>query len=132
MLPGYSIRCLSERQVELGGAVKTLCAFILGFVAGSAGVDQHHMETKLMEKVARESFDPASVQFRNVTLTKRRHGYVMCGEIDAKNRYGEYVGFRKFVAEEAESPIIENPDGPKLGVMPGICDQQRHYENLAR
>ena len=41
--------------------------------------------------------DPASAQFRNVRLVQYLDGAVICGEINGKNSYGGYVGFRDFV-----------------------------------
>lgn len=42
--------------------------------------------------------DPSSAQFRNVRLTPYKDGNVICGEVNAKNSYGGYVGFKSFVA----------------------------------
>ena len=42
--------------------------------------------------------DPASAQFRNVRLRPYGSGQVVCGEVNAKNSYGGYVGFVPFVA----------------------------------
>ena len=42
--------------------------------------------------------DPGSVQFRNVRLVSHPNGKLICGEINAKNTYGGYVGFRLFAA----------------------------------
>lgn len=41
--------------------------------------------------------DPASAQFRNVRLVQYLDGVVICGEINGKNSYGGYVGFKDFV-----------------------------------
>lgn len=42
--------------------------------------------------------DPGSAQFRNVRLQPHLQGAVVCGEINAKNSYGGYVGFTRFAA----------------------------------
>lgn len=49
--------------------------------------------------VARQMIDPASTQFRNTR--KAVLGY--CGEINSKNRFGGYVGFKDFHAFEDSS-----------------------------
>ncbi len=41
--------------------------------------------------------DPGAVEFRNVRDT----GEVICGEVNAKNGFGAYVGFRPFYATGA-------------------------------
>lgn len=42
--------------------------------------------------------DPDSAKFRNVALKPFGDGKVVCGEVNAKNSYGGYVGFRGFAA----------------------------------
>lgn len=58
--------------------------------------------------------DPSSAQFRNVTVRKSEAGRVVCGEVNAKNSYGGYVGFRQFVAgvagADTESTDTEYPN----------------------
>lgn len=49
--------------------------------------------------------DPSSVQFRNVVTYSPDPGiYATCGELNAKNSFGAYTGFKKFVA------VTENTD----------------------
>jgi hypothetical protein len=47
--------------------------------------------------------DPSSAQFRNVRLVTFGSGKVICGEVNAKNSYGGYVGFKRFVASPYQS-----------------------------
>lgn len=42
--------------------------------------------------------DPVSAQFRNIRLVQYLNGAVICGQMNGKNSYGGYVGFRDFVA----------------------------------
>lgn len=54
---------------------------------------------------ARESFrsqlrDPGSAQFRNERITKAG---ALCGEVNAKNGMGGYVGFKKYISHGAGS-----------------------------
>ncbi|WP_152414793.1 hypothetical protein [Blastomonas sp. AAP53] len=83
-------------------------------------------QSKTSVKVATDAVrnataDPIAVQFRNV----RAQGAVICGEYNAKNSYGAYVGFDNFVFEPARnegflmksmarisrSGVIESPEG---------------------
>jgi hypothetical protein len=43
--------------------------------------------------------DPSSPQFRNVVLrqSKDKVSFYLCGEVNGKNSYGGYIGFRRFV-----------------------------------
>lgn len=56
--------------------------------------------------------DPASAQFRNVEL--KAGGTILCGEINAKNSFGGYVGFRPFVTT-ASATVIWNGGCPSSG-----------------
>jgi hypothetical protein len=53
--------------------------------------------------------DPDSARFRLVTVKKLDGARFVCGEINAKNSYGGYVGYQRFLS-----------DG-KLIVMDGIA-----------
>ena len=50
------------------------------------------------EAVANGMKDPFSAVFKDLRLMKFRDMYVTCGQVNAKNSYGGYVGFRDFVA----------------------------------
>lgn len=41
--------------------------------------------------------DPSSVLYRNEVIA---HDARVCGELNAKNGYGAYVGFKRFISEE--------------------------------
>lgn len=54
--------------------------------------------------------DPASAQFREVRLVSYRgDGRVVCGQVNAKNSYGGYVGFKRFIAS-SKTATIEHTD----------------------
>lgn len=42
--------------------------------------------------------DPDSAKFQNVRVVDYNDGKVVCGEVNAKNSYGGYVGYASFVA----------------------------------
>lgn len=48
--------------------------------------------------------DPSSAQFRNESL--KPSGW-LCGELNSKNAYGAYVGFKRFVAKDAASAYVD-------------------------
>lgn len=54
--------------------------------------------TKAKSIIADSLKDPNSAQFRNVRVVPYEEGAVICGEVNAKNSYGGYVGFEAFVA----------------------------------
>lgn len=48
------------------------------------------------EAVANELFDPGSAKFRN--FREKIDGFSYCGEVNGKNKFGGYVGFKRFNA----------------------------------
>lgn len=55
--------------------------------------------------------DPSSAQFRNVRIVKYGDGSVVCGEVNGKNSYGGYVGFKTFVAGTSSGEIANIRSG---------------------
>ena len=53
--------------------------------------------------------DPESAQFRNLELA----GDAVCGEVNAKNGFGGYVGFQPFYALGSDV-LIHSPTGDEL------------------
>lgn len=43
-------------------------------------------------------FDPESAQYRNLRAGRVKDSDVVCGDLNARNRMGGYVGFKPFVA----------------------------------
>lgn len=52
------------------------------------------LEARAKNALEADLFDPFSVQFRNLRAGRRG---AICGQYNAKNRMGAYVGFRDFV-----------------------------------
>lgn len=72
-------------------------ALMVGSCSFIPGTDAH------TEKAARSIlsdtlFDADSAKFRNLReVEDSKDGLVICGEVNAKNRMGAYIGFRRFV-----------------------------------
>jgi len=62
--------------------------------------------------------DPSSAQFRNVRLVAWRSWQVVCGEVNAKNSYGGYAGFTKFVGSPSATTIEQtiDPRAPSIAL----------------
>lgn len=56
--------------------------------------------------------DPDSAKFRNVRMRNYDGMHIICGELNAKNSYGGYTGYKKFAAAPDES-VIESFEGGK-------------------
>lgn len=76
------------------------------------------------EKVAYSLKDPSSAQFRSLYALSRGMGDdTVCGEVNAKNGYGGYVGFRMFYVRNDGNIQIESTDDI-LGKLPKlVCDK---------
>jgi hypothetical protein len=82
---------------------------------GCAGVDRVGPEVPLppaaqhvvAQAAANQMKDPNSAEFRNWHAFESQNGLIVCGEINAKNGFGGYVGFTHFVGHAS-------PDGRLL------------------
>jgi hypothetical protein len=72
-----------------------------------------------------ESFkDPNAAQYRGLFVSKDGSLPVLCGEVNGKNSYGAYVGFRKFFATDARAlKLIDDPKAPSVFAQmePSMC-----------
>lgn len=60
--------------------------------------------------LVRDFKDPGTVQWRNLFVSEGNM-LALCGEVNAKNSYGAYIGFRRFIAtSEARRQEIEKPN----------------------
>ena len=97
---------LSKRYLSLMGVI---C------LAACAGIDRVGSEVSLpataqnivAQAVRDQMKDPNSVEFRNWHAFESQNGLLICGEVNAKNSFGGYVGFTHFVAHAS-------PDGRLL------------------
>ncbi|MEI2679097.1 MAG: hypothetical protein V9G29_15335 [Burkholderiaceae bacterium] len=93
----------------------------------------------LKSKVLDRLSDPTSAQFRKVKLLKGNNG--LCGEINAKNKLGGYVGFSAFAVDSTGKVVIlkamtlevakESPENiMKLAVSMSLAGNNREGESL--
>lgn len=54
--------------------------------------------------------DPDSAKFRNVRYVKYEERIVICGEVNAKNSYGGYVGYENFIAGLSSWKLMKESD----------------------
>lgn len=68
------------------------------------------VEAKLIgagqDRIASSLKDPESARFRNVFVSPR--GRAVCGEVNAKNSMGGYVGFKRFISAKDKSGIEDD------------------------
>jgi hypothetical protein len=104
------------------GAIAVTCCLGIGWWQWS-GKFQSQAKDAVRQRLA----DPDSAKFRNV---RNVNGDVVCGEFNAKNGMGGYVGYRRFVftggdwatfepsAEELNSEMLENAVASSTGDKP--------------
>jgi len=63
-------------------------------------------------KLIEDFKDPSSVQYRNVVVSEfervdgKGKGRMVCGEVNAKNSFGAYVGFKRFAGSPDDRGIL--------------------------
>lgn len=97
-----------------------ICAVLSGCGLTSDGepMKKEVLIPKLKAQITAQLKDPASAQFRNevfyqnifVTKDGKKHPAeaAICGEINAKNSFGAYTGFRRFVSSALVTPEGDN------------------------
>ena len=79
------------------------------------------METfvaRAKQEATRSFLDPESGKFRNLYVTQNKSGLSLCGEINGKNSYGGYVGYRRFIqhfdtSKKTYEKVSTEPASPK-------------------
>ncbi len=92
----------------------TIATGILLVLAGAIYFFYQQSPSRAIEKAAIEIiqlrlFDPDSAKFQNVAF---KTGIGVCGEVNAKNQMGGYVGYKAFLVEEYGLVLLEGPDLP--------------------
>ena len=58
--------------------------------------------------VVYDFFDPDSAQFRNIVGYRVQTGdQIICGEVNAKNRFGAYVGYQGFYVRQGRNAVAK-------------------------
>jgi hypothetical protein len=68
---------------------------------------------KVKRSLAYDLKDPDSAKFRNVRAGFRGEDYMVCGELNAKNSYGAYNGYKPFMVW-GDNTIIPDTIDPVL------------------
>lgn len=102
---------LEVRAVQKIFAVMVAAAFASG-CSLIPGTEQHTTE-KARELLSVGLFDADAAKFKDVRRihTERPPEDVICGLVNAKNRIGAYVGFRRFLASETNGFVAVEQEG---------------------
>jgi hypothetical protein len=66
--------------------------------------------------------DPDSAQFRNIFVRQGKTKRAICGEVNAKNSYGGYIGYRTFTVLEGDTrALIKQGDEVMDPFIDSVC-----------
>ena len=90
------------------------------------------LEGELKAAVLNELTDPGSAQFKNLRLIEKgpEGKPVLCGEVNAKNKMGGYVGFTRFAAQQGDGGVCE-PVMRNASLDAALCDEQMKRRGCA-
>lgn len=85
-------------------------------------------ESSAREAVKQILNDPSSAQFKNIYTTSYDGKPAACGEVNAKNAFGAYVGYQRFVYLGYPYPAVffdGEEDAVMARIMARICYDRR-------
>ena len=89
---------------------QVLLALALSFALTSCDLP-FGLKHEAREDISNLMRDPKSAEFRNLQVIDRGAVKDVCGEVNGKNAYGAYTGFRRFLWHgNGFSPLLENED----------------------
>ena len=98
------------------------------FPALAQGKGHAALLAKVKHAVSKDFLDPNGATFRNVAFYRTstgKTGNLVCGEVNAKNAYGAYVGYRGFVYADGMVEIEQQePSGTYDVLREAICHER--------
>lgn len=99
-------------------------------VVAGCGESEADRDARIMfahqERVKAQLRDPGSAQFRAVRLYKTMDPPVVCGEVNAKNGFGAYMGFTRFVSR-GSLQVIESELGREVSEPDAMDEVWRQF-----
>ena len=74
----------------------TIAGAAVASTADAVPISDARLIAGVKHEVVKELKDPESVRLRDVRVIHDNDGSVVCGELNAENSFGAYVGFRPF------------------------------------
>jgi len=100
---------------------RMLMAFAASLAIAAHADDAKNLIEVTKQAVAQSMKDPDSAQFKNMAVIDGKTRAV-CGEVNARNSYGGYVGFRQFYKwEDSANVIIKKGDPIMDRLVDAIC-----------
>jgi len=105
LLAGCAGRPIYDLSSESFRTVDRYATSVAEYLKGNS---EDRTIAQAMRVVADSLKDPGSAQFRKVRLVPYSQRAVICGEVNGKNSYGGYAGFKRFVASTSEVTFSES------------------------
>lgn len=102
---------------------RRLAAFALIAALAGCSIDEY----KNVKLVRQQLNDPDSAQFEEV----RTVDGVTCGLVNAKNLYGAYTGFERFVVKDQRVYFGDDTTGPLIN-SPRVCTHEANMRDITR
>lgn len=103
--------------------------YVVVMAVGLLGCQQDRPSDPSLVDVAYDLKDPDSAKFREILSTKER----ICGQINSKNSYGGYVGFKRFIHDKLTKTTNFEPDFPdarSLEELQADCKEADHVMEI--
>ncbi len=105
--------CVAPGASRVPNPIQNLRMISINEVRGYASETRLFYEKNGLEKTIaaaqvaakKDLKDPDSARFQNLRIAEYDGGNVVCGEINAKNSYGGYVGYKRFAAGTSGATI---------------------------
>lgn len=95
----------------------------------TVGCQQEKPSDPALADVAYDLKDPESAKYRELYSTGER----LCGQINSKNSYGGYVGFRRFIHDRITKTTNfepDFPDGRSIDELQADCREADHVMEI--
>lgn len=107
-------------------------ALIFAAVLAAPAVAQNNGYPALVKRakqtIVKDFKDPEGARFRDIGIYKSttgKGGVSVCGEVNAKNSYGAYVGYRSFFVSGDMAYINDEENAGMYGVLgPALCHER--------
>jgi len=110
------------RRIAGAAVLALIFSPMAAWCQGTKAPDYTRFVVEAKAEIARGFKDPASVQYRDLFISvtpnpaeDNKPRTALCGQINAKNSYGGYVGFQRFI-------VFQMPGGPYERVTGDMVD----------
>lgn len=102
---------------------KILAALLLTVATVAIAKDYSRFVAETKQALTRNFKDPSAAQYRNLAVYSDDGELALCGEVNAKNGFGAYIGFTPFAASPDHINLPKSADDSVFPILYKIrCD----------